>query len=138
MPGADPPAGRNPDTIAAIATPPGRGAIGIVRVSGALVPDIARCLLGRLPEPRVATYCPARDATGQLLDEGLALYFPAPHSYTGEYSFEFQGHGGQVVCNRCSQPASMRGPGSRSPVSSRGARFSTGAWTWRKPKRSPT
>jgi tRNA modification GTPase len=97
MPGADPPAGRNPDTIAAIATPPGRGAIGIVRVSGALVPDIARCLLGRLPEPRVATYCPARDATGQLLDEGLALYFPAPHSYTGEYSFEFQGHGGQVV-----------------------------------------
>ena len=97
MPSADPPGGGKSDTIAAIATPPGRGAIGIVRVSGPLVPGIARRLLGCLPEPRVATFCPARDAAGHVLDEGLALYFPAPHSYTGEHSFEFQGHGGQVV-----------------------------------------
>jgi tRNA modification GTPase len=97
MPSADPPGGGKPDTIAAIATPAGRGAIGIVRVSGPLAPGIARRLLGCLPEPRVATLCPARDAAGHVLDEGLALYFPAPHSYTGEHGFEFQGHGGQVV-----------------------------------------
>ena len=97
MPGADPPAGRNPDTIAAIATPPGRGAIGIVRISGPLVPRIAHRLIGRLPEPRVAAYGAARDAEGQPLDEGLALYFPSPHSYTGEDVLEFQGHGGPVV-----------------------------------------
>jgi tRNA modification GTPase len=97
MPSAEPPGGGKSDTIAAIATPAGRGAIGIVRVSGPLVPGIARRLLGCLPEPRVATFCPARDAAGHMLDEGLALYFPAPHSYTGEHSLEFQGHGGQVV-----------------------------------------
>jgi tRNA modification GTPase len=96
MPSADPP-GLAPDTIAAIATPPGRGAIGIVRVSGALAPKIARRLLGRLPQPRVATFLAARDARGELLDEGLALSFPAPHSYTGEPAFEFQGHGGPMV-----------------------------------------
>lgn len=96
MPSADPP-GIPPDTIAAIATPPGRGAIGIVRVSGARAPDIARRLLGRVPQPRVATLVAARDACGGLLDEGLALYFPAPHSYTGEPGFEFHGHGGPTV-----------------------------------------
>jgi tRNA modification GTPase len=97
MPSADPPTGRSSDTVAAIATPAGRGAIGIVRVSGPLAPDIARRLLGRLPQPRFATYAVARDAAKQLLDEGLALYFPAPHSYTGEHVLEFQGHGGLVV-----------------------------------------
>ena len=97
MPGAEPPAGRSPGTIAAIATPPGRGAIGIVRVSGALAPEIARRLIGRLPQPRHATFAAARDASGQPIDEGLALYFPEPRSYTGEPCFEFQGHGGPVV-----------------------------------------
>jgi len=96
MPGADPP-GPAPDTVAAIATPAGRGAVGIVRVSGAKVPDIARRLLGQLPRPRSATLGGARDAGGELLDEGLALYFPAPHSYTGEDVLEFQGHGGATV-----------------------------------------
>ena len=96
MPSADPP-GHPPDTIAAIATPAGRGAIGIVRVSGAHAPQIARRLLGRVPQPRVATLVAARDARGELLDEGLALYFPAPHSYTGESGFEFHGHGGPTV-----------------------------------------
>ena len=97
MPGAEPPAGRGPDTIAAIATPPGRGAIGIVRVSGARAPDVARRLIGRLPEARVATFTAARDAAGRPIDEGLALYFPEPRSYTGEHCFEFHGHGGVVV-----------------------------------------
>ncbi|MEO8716928.1 MAG: tRNA uridine-5-carboxymethylaminomethyl(34) synthesis GTPase MnmE [Burkholderiales bacterium] len=96
MPSADPP-GRAPDTIAAIATPPGRGAIGIVRVSGSDAPEIARRLLGSLPRPRIATLAGARNANGELLDEGLALYFPAPHSYTGEQAFEFHGHGGLMV-----------------------------------------
>ncbi len=96
MPSADPP-GTPPDTIAAIATPPGRGAIGIVRVSGARAAEIARQLLGRVPRPRVATLGAARDARGELLDEGLSLYFPAPHSYTGEPGFEFHGHGGPTV-----------------------------------------
>jgi tRNA modification GTPase len=96
MPSADPP-GSPPDTIAAIATPPGRGAIGIVRVSGARAPEVARRLLGRVPPPRVATLVAARDAHGELLDEGIVLYFVAPHSYTGEHAFEFQGHGGAMV-----------------------------------------
>jgi tRNA modification GTPase len=97
MPDADPAPGPAPDTIAAIATPAGRGAIGIVRVSGPRAPEIARRLLGRLPAPRVATHARARDGAGAPLDEGVALYFAAPHSYTGEHCFEFQGHGGQVV-----------------------------------------
>lgn len=86
-----------PDTIAAIATPPGRGGIGVVRVSGTRVPDIARALLGALPAPRQATLASARGAGGGKLDQGIALYFPAPHSYTGEPVLEFQGHGGPVV-----------------------------------------
>jgi tRNA modification GTPase len=97
MPSAEPPGRSRPDTIAAIATPEGRGAIGIVRVSGPLAADIARGVLGRLPEPRTASLIAARDAAGRLLDQGIALYFPAPHSYTGEDSLEFQGHGGPVV-----------------------------------------
>jgi len=96
MPSADaaPP---GPETIAAIATPPGRGAIGVVRVSGGRVPELALRLLGRLPPPRAAMLLTARDAQGEPLDEGLAIYFPAPHSYTGEHILEFQGHGGPVV-----------------------------------------
>jgi tRNA modification GTPase len=90
----EPPA---PDTIAAIATPAGRGGIGVVRVSGAGVPDIARALLGALPGPRQATLATARSAAGHKLDQGIALYFPAPRSYTGEHVLEFQGHGGPVV-----------------------------------------
>ena len=97
MPSAEPPGARQPDTIAAIATPPGRGALGIVRVSGPQAPEIARRLLGRVPAPRIASYGPARDAAGEVLDDGLALFFPAPHSYTGEHSLEFHGHGGPVV-----------------------------------------
>jgi len=86
-----------PDTIAAIATPAGRGAIGIVRVSGSAVPAIAMAVLGAMPEPRRATHCDFLDARSARLDEGLALYFQAPHSYTGEPVLELQGHGGVVV-----------------------------------------
>ncbi len=85
------------DTIAAIATAPGRGGIGVVRVSGPRAADIARAVAGRLPEARRATLASFRSSDGALLDEGIALFFPAPHSYTGEDVLELQGHGGPVV-----------------------------------------
>ena len=85
------------DTIAALATPPGRGGVGIIRISGPRAAAIARQVLGHLPAARVAEYLPFRDETGEILDRGLALYFPAPHSFTGEDVLELQGHGGPVV-----------------------------------------
>ena len=85
------------ETIAAIATPAGRGGIGVVRVSGPLVPRIAAAVLGSLPQPRLATFGAFRDRHGEIFDEGLALHFPAPHSYTGEPVLELQGHGGPIV-----------------------------------------
>jgi len=93
MPSDDP----TRDTIAAIATPAGRGGIGVVRVSGPAVARIAAAVFGGLPEPRLATFGAFRDRHGDTVDEGLALYFPAPHSYTGEPVLELQGHGGPVV-----------------------------------------
>ncbi|HME38803.1 MAG TPA: tRNA uridine-5-carboxymethylaminomethyl(34) synthesis GTPase MnmE [Steroidobacteraceae bacterium] len=87
----------SPDTIAAAASAPGRGAVGVIRVSGPLVPRIATALLGRLPAPRQARLGSFLDAQGAALDEGLALYFPAPASYTGEHVLEIQGHGGTLV-----------------------------------------
>ncbi|MCW5592996.1 MAG: tRNA uridine-5-carboxymethylaminomethyl(34) synthesis GTPase MnmE [Burkholderiales bacterium] len=89
--------GARPDTIAAIATAPGRGGIGIVRVSGALAGDVARAVTGGLPPPRRATFARFAGPGGALVDEGIALYFPAPRSYTGEDVLELQGHGGPVV-----------------------------------------
>lgn len=86
-----------PDTIAALATPVGRGGIGIVRVSGPGAPRIAAAVLGRVPGARQATLCDFLDARQERVDEGVALYFPAPHSYTGEAVLELQGHGGPVV-----------------------------------------
>jgi tRNA modification GTPase len=86
-----------PDTIAAIASPAGRGAVGLVRISGAGVPGIAAAVLGSLPPPRRALYGPFRDAAGETIDAGIALYFPAPASFTGEDVLELQGHGGSVV-----------------------------------------
>ncbi len=85
------------DTIAAIATPPGRGGIGVVRVSGPAAPALAQAVLGKLPRPRRATLAQFHDADGKPIDAGLALYFPAPRSYTGEDVLELQGHGGPVV-----------------------------------------
>jgi tRNA modification GTPase len=85
------------DTIAAIATAPGRGGVGIVRVSGPGCRAIAEALLGRVPEPRSAELHRFRGADGEPVDEGLALFFPAPASFTGEDVLELQGHGGPVV-----------------------------------------
>ncbi len=85
------------DTIFAIATPPGVGGIGVLRVSGTAVEDIAQQLLGSVPAPRRATFTHFRDELGQSIDTGLAVYFPAPNSLTGEDVIEFQGHGGPVV-----------------------------------------
>src|SRR5262249_39790227 len=85
------------DTIAAIATPPGRGGIGIVRVSGLACGDIARAVTGSMPAPRHAARSDFRASDGALIDSGIALFFPAPHSYTGEDVLELQGHGGPVV-----------------------------------------
>ncbi|HLY51913.1 MAG TPA: tRNA uridine-5-carboxymethylaminomethyl(34) synthesis GTPase MnmE, partial [Steroidobacteraceae bacterium] len=85
------------DTIVAAATPPGRGGIGIVRLSGPKVPELAAVLLGELPEPRRATFARFLDGQGEPIDAGLALFFPAPASYTGEHVLELHGHGGPVV-----------------------------------------
>ena len=87
--------------IAAIATPPGRGGIGVLRVSGSGLDCVIRGLLGEARAaalaPRHAAYGPFLAADGSEIDRGLALHFPAPHSYTGEDVFELQGHGGPVV-----------------------------------------
>lgn len=85
------------ESIAAVATPPGMGGIGVIRISGKLATTIAIDLTGNLPEPRFARFARFRDADGQVLDEGLVLFFPAPHSFTGEDVLELQGHGGPVV-----------------------------------------
>lgn len=83
--------------IAAVATPPGRGGIGVIRVSGPDLAGFAQTLTGRPPKARHASLANFLDASGQTLDQGLLLYFPAPHSYTGEDVVELQGHGGPVV-----------------------------------------
>lgn len=88
------------DTIAAIATPPGRGGIGIVRISGNRVADIACSMLGALPPARRAHLATFRDTQDGIIDAGLAIYFPAPHSFTGEEVLELHGHGGPVVMDR--------------------------------------
>jgi tRNA modification GTPase len=85
------------DTIAAISTPAGRGGIGVVRVSGPLARDVARALSGKVPEARRAELADLRAASGELIDRGIALFFPAPHSYTGEDVLELQAHGGPLV-----------------------------------------
>ncbi len=86
-----------PDTIVAAATPPGRGGIGIVRVSGPATRAIAAAMLGGLPAPRHATLADFRDDAGAAIDAGIALFYPAPDSFTGEDVLELQGHGGPVV-----------------------------------------
>lgn len=85
------------DTIAAIATPPGRGGIGIVRLSGPKATLIAQSLVGDIPKPRIAAHRVFHGEQGEVLDQGLVLYFPGPHSFTGEDVIELQGHGGPIV-----------------------------------------
>lgn len=87
------------DTIAAIATAPGAGGVGVIRISGAKVPEIALGILGRNPTPRHAHFVNLRDASGQLIDSGLLVWFPAPASFTGEHVLELQLHGSRPVLN---------------------------------------
>ncbi len=104
--------------IAAIATAPGQGGVGIVRLSGDYsgIQTVAHAVLGKLPEPRQACYLPFLDDQHEIIDKGIALYFPAPHSFTGEHILELQGHGGSAVldlllqrCMRCG--ARLAAPG---------------------------
>ena len=88
---------RHHDPIVAIATAPGRGAVGVVRVSGKDVSAVIAAVCNKTLLPRMATYLPFLDTAGQTIDKGLAIYFPAPHSYTGEDVLELQAHGGPVV-----------------------------------------
>ena len=104
------------DTIAAIASAPGAAGIGVVRASGPQVPAIAQALLGRAPQPRHAHLGAFRDGDGTLIDRGLLLHFPAPHSYTGEHVLELQGHGSTVLLDRllrrvCALGARLARPG---------------------------
>src|SRR5450830_1203736 len=88
---------RHQDPIVAIATAPGRGAVGIVRVSGKNIGPLIQALFGRQLRAREATYLPFLDRSQLAIDQGIALYFPAPHSFTGEDVLELQAHGGPVV-----------------------------------------
>lgn len=87
----------NLDTIVAQATPLGRGGVGIIRISGNQVKEVAQAVLGKLPKPRYAEYLPFLDENGQVIDQGIALFFPNPHSFTGEDVLELQGHGGPII-----------------------------------------
>lgn len=97
------------DTIAAIATPSGNGGVGIVRVSGSQAKDIAHALLGFVPKPRYASFTPFFDEKKQVLDKGIALYFAAPNSFTGEDVLELQAHGGSVILDMLLQQVLQKG-----------------------------
>ena len=99
----------SPDMIAAIATPLGRGGIGVVRVSGNHMKHLAETILGKLPKPRYACLSNFLDSHGQVIDQGIALYFPAPNSYTGEDVLELQGHGGPAIMNLLLQQCLLAG-----------------------------
>jgi len=106
------PLARHEDPIVAVATASGRGAVGIVRVSGRSLAPLVAAICGRALVPRQATFGPFLDAAGTPIDQGLALFFPAPNSYTGEDVLELQGHGGPVVLQlllaRCLQAGAER------------------------------
>ena len=111
---------RHHHPIVAIATAPGRGAVGIVRISGRCIAPVVQALCGRALVPRQATYLALRDAAGQVIDKGLAIFFPAPHSFTGEDVLELQAHGGPVVLKlllaRCLEAAAAPDPGTGQPM----------------------
>ena len=106
---------RHDEPIVAVATAPGRGAVGIVRASGRDLGALIAGVCGRALAPRHATYLPFLDADGRTIDQGLAIHFPAPHSYTGEQVLELQAHGGPVVMQlllaRCIEAAAEVGQG---------------------------
>lgn len=110
---------RHHDPIVAIATAPGRGAVGIVRVSGKDITPVIVAVCGKSLVPRMATYLPFSDATGGVIDQGLAIHFPGPNSYTGEDVLELQAHGGPVVLQlllaRCLEAAAAFNPQTGTP-----------------------
>ena len=111
---------RHHHPIVAIATAPGRGAVGIIRISGQRIAPVVQALCGRALSPRQATYLAFRDADGQVIDKGLAIFFPAPHSFTGEDVLELQAHGGPVVLQlllaQCLEAAAATDPATGQPV----------------------
>ena len=128
----------HPDTIVAAATPPGRGGVGVVRVSGPKTPEIAATLVGELPVARHATLARFLDARGDPIDIGIALFFPGPQSYTGEHVLELQGHGGPVIveaAGRARAWSSVRA--ARARANSPSARFTTTRSISRRPRPSP-
>ncbi|MDF5808328.1 hypothetical protein P4123_12795 [Pseudomonas aeruginosa] len=125
------------ETIVAIATAQGRGGVGIVRVSGPLAGQMAVAVSGRQLKARHAHYGPFLDAGGQVIDEGLSLYFPGPNSFTGEDVLELQGHGGPVVLDLLVQRCLELGAARRDRASSASVRSSTISSTWPRPKPSP-
>lgn len=127
------------DTIVAQATPPGRGGVGILRISGLKARDVAQAVLGKLPKPRYADYLPFNDVDGTPLDQGIALWFPGPNSFTGEDVLELQGHGGPVILDLLLKRI-LTLPGLRiaRPVSFPSARSSTTSSIWRRQRPSPT
>lgn len=114
------------DTIVAQATPLGRGGVGIIRVSGPQAAQVALAITGRTLRPRYAEYLPFVDQNGIELDQGIALFFPNPHSFTGEDVLELQGHGGPVVMDMLIKRI-LQLPGIQQPVreNSLNALFST-------------
>ena len=111
---------RHNDPILAIATAPGRGSVGIVRLSGKSLAGLVHALFGKPLRPREATYLPFNDSNGQPIDQGLAIFFPAPHSFTGEDVLELQAHGGPVVLQlllaRCMELAAQIDAASGKPL----------------------
>ena len=126
------------DTIVAVATPPGRGGIGVVRLSGGLAEDIARHMLGGLPQPRVAMHTEFLDPSGAQIDAGIALYFPGPASFTGETVIEMHGHGGPTVMAMLVDAAVELGARRAEAESFHGGHFSMTSWTSRKRRQSLT
>ena len=113
------------DTIVAQATAPGRGGVGIIRVSGSHAKLVAERILGRCPRTRYAEYL-RNDLQQQQLDQGIALFFQGPHSFTGEDVLELQGHGGPVILDMLlKRLANLRAYAWPSPVNSRSGLFST-------------
>lgn len=127
------------DTIVAQATPPGRGGVGILRISGSKAADVAQLLLGKLPKPRYADYLPFRDADGSTLDQGIALWFPGPNSFTGEDVLELQGHGGPVILDLLlKRIVALPGLRIANPGSFLSAPSSMTNWIWHRRRRLPT